>query len=53
MISNMIQTCSNLIHSKQDLPELKKIEIKYGFEGFDEMDKFPYRNVLRFKMDVE
>jgi hypothetical protein len=28
---------------KKDFPKLKNIEIKYGFEGFDERNNFPYR----------
>jgi hypothetical protein len=36
------------LHLIQDLPELKKIEIKYGFEVCDERNNFPYRNILRF-----
>jgi hypothetical protein len=47
------QTHSNLIRSKQDLPGLKKIEIKYGFEGFDVRNNFPYRNFLKSKMYFE
>jgi hypothetical protein len=44
------QTELNLIHSKSDLTRLKKIEIKYGFEGFDERNNFHYRNLLRLKI---
>jgi hypothetical protein len=36
MILNSFQTNSNLIRSKQDLPELENFEIKYGFKEFDE-----------------
>jgi hypothetical protein len=32
---------------------LKKIEIKYGFEGFEEENNFPYRNFFRVKVDFE
>jgi hypothetical protein len=32
---------------------LQKIEIKYGFEGFDERNNFPYRNFSRFEMEFE
>jgi hypothetical protein len=52
-ILNKIQTCSNLIRFKQDLPELENLEIKYGFEGFDERNNFAYRNFLRFEMYFE
>jgi hypothetical protein len=53
MLWNLVQTNSNLIWLKQNLPELENFEIKYGFEGFDEGNKFPYRNFLIFEMDVE
>jgi hypothetical protein len=36
-----------------DLPKLKKIEIKYGFEGFEERNNFLHRNLFRYKMDRE
>jgi hypothetical protein len=42
-----------LIQSKHVLCELKKFEIKYGCEGFDERNIFSYRNVFKFKMDFE
>jgi hypothetical protein len=32
---------------------LEKFKINYGFEGFEIMNNFPYRNFLRFKMDLE
>jgi hypothetical protein len=32
--------CSNFIQSKQDVPWLKKFEIKYGCEGFDVRNNF-------------
>jgi uncharacterized protein YfbU (UPF0304 family) len=54
MVSNnfkSIQTNSNLFQFKQDLPEVKIFERKYGFEGFDEWNNFPYINFLRFEMD--
>jgi hypothetical protein len=44
---------SNMIWSKKDLPELKKFEIKYGFEGFEERNNFLYRNIFRFEVDFE
>jgi hypothetical protein len=50
---NLIQTHSNFTRSKQDLPELDKFEIKYGFEGFVERKNFPYRNFFIFEMDFE
>jgi hypothetical protein len=31
----------------------QKIEIKYGFEGFNERNNFPYRNVHIFEMYFE
>jgi hypothetical protein len=51
--SNQIQTHSNLICSKWDLPELENFEIIYGYEGFDVINNFPYRNFLRFEKDLE
>jgi hypothetical protein len=32
---------------------LGKIEIKYGFEGFEEMNNFLHRNSLRFALDFK
>jgi hypothetical protein len=43
----------NFDQSKKDLPILKKFEIKYGPEGFEERSNFSYRNFLRFEMDFE
>jgi hypothetical protein len=48
-----IQIYANLIHSKSDLSLLQKFEIKYGCEEFDVSNNFPYRNILRFKMNFE
>jgi hypothetical protein len=42
-----------LIYFKKDLPELQKIEIKYGYEGFDIWKNFPYKNFHIFKKDYE
>jgi hypothetical protein len=42
-----------LIRSKEGLPELKQIQVKYGCEGFEVRNTFPYRNVLIFEMDFE
>jgi hypothetical protein len=47
------QINSNLFCSKHDLHELKFFEIKYGFEGFDRRNNFPYRKFSRFKVDFE
>jgi hypothetical protein len=52
-ISNSNQTRSNLIHTKHDPPKLKKIEIKYGCEGFNVWNNLSYRNLLRFEIDFE
>jgi hypothetical protein len=42
------------VHSIQKGPsELRKYEIKYGFEWFDERNNFLHRNVFRFKVDFE
>jgi hypothetical protein len=32
---------------------LGKIEIKYGFEGLEEMNNLLYRNFSRFTMDLQ
>jgi hypothetical protein len=32
---------------------LGKIQVKYGFEGFEERNNFLYRNIFRFKVDFE
>jgi hypothetical protein len=47
------QRDSNFIRSKNDLTKLRKFEIKYGFEGFDERNNFVYRNFLRFKVNFD
>jgi hypothetical protein len=52
-VSNPIQTHSNLIPFKNDLPEITTFEIKYGCEGFDPRNNFTYRNFLSFEMDFE
>jgi hypothetical protein len=44
---------SNLICSKQDIPELENFEIKFGFEWFEERNNVLYRNLFRFKVDFE
>jgi hypothetical protein len=31
----------------------QKIEIKYGFEGLEEMNNLLYRQFLRFRMDLD
>jgi hypothetical protein len=43
----------HLIGSKQDLPRLENFEIKYVFEGLEEMNNFLHRHLLRFKTDLE
>jgi hypothetical protein len=45
---NLSQTCPNFILSKQDLPSIKKFEIKYGSEGLEEWNNFLHRNFFRF-----
>jgi hypothetical protein len=42
-----------LIRLKDDLPELEKIEIKYGCEVFEIRSNFPYRNFLILEVDFE
>jgi hypothetical protein len=36
-----------------DLPVLQKFEIKYGWKGLEIRNNFPYRNLLRFKLDFK
>jgi hypothetical protein len=51
--SNQIQILSNFDRSKKDLPWLKKIEVKYGCEGFEERNNFLHRNFSRLEMDFK
>jgi hypothetical protein len=50
MILNPIQIISNFGRLINDLLELKKIEIKYGSERFEEMNNFVHRNFFRFML---
>jgi hypothetical protein len=43
----------NFDQSKKGLPRVKKIELKYGFEGFEERNDFLHRNFFRFEVDFE
>jgi hypothetical protein len=45
-------TRSNFLWHKQDIPEVEKIEIKYGREGFKEGNNFLHRNMFIFEMDI-
>jgi hypothetical protein len=49
----IFQGDSNLQQSKRYLLELRKIQIKYGREGFEVRNTFPYRNFSRFKRNFE
>jgi hypothetical protein len=49
----IIQIRSNLVRINISLPEIKNFEIKYGFEGFDEVNNFIHRNFSRFEMDFK
>jgi hypothetical protein len=42
------QINSKLFRSKQDIPELKIFELKYGCEGLEERNNFLHRNFYRF-----
>jgi hypothetical protein len=44
---------SNFGRLERYFPELRKTEIKYGFEDLGEMNNFLYRNFLGFRMDLE
>jgi hypothetical protein len=46
--SNLFQIISNLIHFKKGLTEIKKFEIKYGFEECEERNNRLHRNSFRF-----
>jgi hypothetical protein len=47
------QTGHDLIQSKTGFILIKKIEIKYGFGGFEEMNNFLHRNLIRFEIYFE
>jgi hypothetical protein len=47
---NSLQTLTN---QKNDVTLLGKIEIKYGFEGFEELNNFLDRNFFRFNLGFE
>jgi hypothetical protein len=54
--SNGIKPISNSFkfpQAKQDLPGLKKFEIKYGWRELWIWNNFPYKGFLRFKMDFD
>jgi hypothetical protein len=51
--SNEIQILSKFDRSKKGLSELKKIEIKYGCDVFEERDNFLHRNFFIFEMDFK
>jgi hypothetical protein len=50
-ILNTIWT--DFLLSKDGLTELKKIQIKYGDEGFEIRNNFYYCNVSRFRIEFE
>jgi hypothetical protein len=47
------QTKSNLFCSKGGLPVLENFEIKYGAEGVELRNNFPYWNFSRFRREFE
>jgi hypothetical protein len=51
--SNKFQILPNFDRSKKNVPKLKKFEVKYGCEGFEEWNKFIHRNLFRFEMGFE
>jgi hypothetical protein len=53
MNSNSIQFVLNFDQRRKDLPELKKIETKYGCERFEERNNFLHSNRSRFRMDFK
>jgi hypothetical protein len=50
---NLIQTCPNLLWSKQDFPVPQNFEIKYCWKVFEIKNDFPYRDFLIFEMGFE
>jgi hypothetical protein len=42
-----------LVQSKNDFPEFKKFEIKYGCDGVEERNNFLHMNFSRLEMDFE
>jgi hypothetical protein len=53
MYSNFSKLNLNFIQSKDDLNVLKKFQIKYGIQGFEERNKYLHRNFFRFELDFE
>jgi hypothetical protein len=51
--SNIFQIISNLVRSKKGLPNLKKFDIKYSSEGFEDGNNFLHRNLFIFERDFE
>jgi hypothetical protein len=49
----LIQIFPNFDRSEKYLPQLRKMEVKYGFECLEEMNNFIHRHFLRFRMDLE
>jgi hypothetical protein len=47
------QNFTNLIQAKTNLSKLQNFGIKYGFEGFEIRNNFPYRNFSIFKTEFE
>jgi hypothetical protein len=45
-----IKKVLNFGQTKKYFPVLRKLEIKYGLEGFEERNKFLNRNFFRFKV---
>jgi hypothetical protein len=48
-----VQIPSNIDRSIKDLPLVKKFEIKYGPEGFEEGNNFIRRKFFIFEMDFK
>jgi hypothetical protein len=48
-----VQIFSNCDQPKKHFPLLRKIEIKYVFEGLKKMNNFLHRNFFRFRRDLE
>jgi hypothetical protein len=53
MDSNKFKSLSIFDRSRNDLSELEKIEMIYGFEDFEESKNFLHRNFFRPEMGFE
>jgi hypothetical protein len=50
---NPLQIVSNFDQSKNDLPKLKKFEIKCGYQDHEERNNFIDKNFSRLEVDFK